>query len=380
MGKHDYDYIIAGAGAAGLSLLIHLIDSGRFSDKKILLVDKDRKKENDRTWCFWETQAGLFEEVVFRKWSRLWFHDVSGPVSHNIDPYQYKLIRGKDFYNYCFHVIAAQPNITVAYGNVSACKSDKSGTYVVLDGKKITAQYIFNSILFEKPVLTSRQHYLLQHFRGWVIETDNAAFDPLAATLMDFRVEQVNGDTTFVYVMPFSENIALVEYTLFSKELLKADEYDAALDRYCKDYLSLSQYTIMEKEMGAIPMTDYKFQASVDNIINVGTAGGQTKASSGYTFHFIQEHSRAIVSALSTTGKPFVPASFMKKRFDLYDHTLLNILSARQLPGRDIFSILMRNNAMPDVFKFLDNETSLLEELKIIRKLPTRIFLRAALS
>ena len=55
----QYDYIIAGAGCAGLSLAVHMIHSGKFSDKKILIVDKDDKQKNDRTWCFWEKEPGL---------------------------------------------------------------------------------------------------------------------------------------------------------------------------------------------------------------------------------------------------------------------------------------------------------------------------------
>jgi len=110
-----YDYIITGAGAAGLSLLVHMIHSGKFSEKKILLLDRLPKDKNDRTWCFWETEPGLFEPVVFRKWNQLWFHGPDGQSAlHDIHPYQYKLIRGIDFYNYCFHLFSRYRN-TIHY-------------------------------------------------------------------------------------------------------------------------------------------------------------------------------------------------------------------------------------------------------------------------
>jgi lycopene beta-cyclase len=60
-----YDYIIAGAGAAGLSLLTRMIACGKFSDKKILIIDKAAKTVNDRTWCFWEKEQGFFEDIVY---------------------------------------------------------------------------------------------------------------------------------------------------------------------------------------------------------------------------------------------------------------------------------------------------------------------------
>ena len=117
MRSDHYNFIVAGAGAAGLSLIIHLIDSGKFTDKTILLIDLAPKVQNDRTWCFWESSPGLFDSIVYRKWSSLWFHSKMGNSSlHGIDAYQYKMIRGVDFYNYCFERIRSHNNITVEYG------------------------------------------------------------------------------------------------------------------------------------------------------------------------------------------------------------------------------------------------------------------------
>ena len=62
--QKSYDYIILGAGCAGLSLLMRMIGSNQFNDKKILLIDKEQKNKNDRTWCFWEKDKGLFDPVV----------------------------------------------------------------------------------------------------------------------------------------------------------------------------------------------------------------------------------------------------------------------------------------------------------------------------
>lgn len=375
-----YDYIITGSGAAGLSLLVHLINTGKFTGKHILLIDREPKDKNDRTWCFWEKGEGLFEPVVFKRWNSVWFHDKEDSVLHELFPYQYKLIRGIDFYHYCFGIISSQSNIRIEYGRVESCVSDDSGTYVMLDGRKISAGYIFNSILFDKPRIDSKHRLLLQHFKGWTIETVTPVFDESRATLMDFRVEQNNEDTTFVYVMPFSETRALVEFTVFGQYLLREEVYEQALRHYCGEYLHISKYTIMEKESGVIPMTDYRFAKKINNIINIGTAGGQTKPSSGYTFNFIQKNSKTITDALVKTGKPFIREPVFNRRFALYDHTLLNILADHSFPGWQIFSILMGSNKMSEVMKFLDNETSLAEELKIIRNLPKGIFLRAALQ
>lgn len=372
----QFDYIIAGAGCAGLSLAVHLIQSGKFNDKKILIVDKEEKIRNDRTWCFWETQPGLFEDIVYKKWKKAWFHGKDYSKLLELQPYHYKLIRGIDFYKYCFDIIRQQKNITVKFGEVQHFVSTKEETSIVVNGQKFYAEYIFNSILFDKPVLKKKEYWLLQHFKGWIIEANEACFDPSTTTLMDFRIDQHYG-TAFVYCMPFTASKVLVEYTLFTKDTLRPEQYDEELKKYIKDFLKISSYKIAEEEFGVIPMTNHRFPAHQNNIINIGTAGGQTKASSGYTFRFIQKHSAEIIKQLIANGKPFT--SKTDKRFHFYDSTLLHILYHNRLPGKEIFTDLFKKNKPQRVLRFLDNESSLSDELKIISSLPTLPFLKAAL-
>jgi lycopene beta-cyclase len=372
-----YDYVIAGAGCAGLSLAVHLIRSGKFSDKKILLVDKEEKTKNDRTWCFWETGPGLFEDIVYKKWDKVWFYGDDVSKRLELPPYQYKLIRGIDFYKYCFDLIRSQKNITVKFGDVQDIMSTNEETSITLNEQKFYADYIFNSILFEKPVLKQNEYWLLQHFKGWIIETEKPAFNPLEATLMDFRIGQDHG-TAFVYCMPFTASKALIEYTLFTNELLKPEQYDSGLKNYIRKYLDAGLYKIIEEEVGVIPMTNHYFSSHDNNIVNIGTAGGQTKASSGYTFRSIQKHSAAILAQLIATQRPFAPVA--PKRFHFYDSTLLHILHHGTLPGKTVFTDLFKKNKPQQVLRFLDNESSLVDEWKIFSSLPTWPFLKAAMK
>lgn len=382
-----YDHIIAGAGCAGLSLLVNMIHSGEFGGQKILLVDRAPKTQNDRTWCFWEKEAGLFEPVVYRSWDKLWFHGEKYSSLKDIRPYRYKMIRGIDFYNYCFGLIGKQPNITVEYGTVEGMVSDGLQTFVTLNGEKIPARYIFNSILPTRPLHPASpidvpgqprgRWNLLQHFKGWVIGTERPFFRPEEATLMDFRVSQQQG-SAFVYTMPLSDSAALVEYTVLSENLLQQTAYEEGLRNYLHDVLHLDGYTVMEEEFGVIPMTDHPFGGLENHILHIGTAGGQTKASSGYTFQFIQQQSREIVRALSETGVPSVPSA--SGRFRFYDKVLLNVLASGKLPGEKIFTRLFSGNRITDIFSFLDNGTRLTQELRIIGSLPTGPFLRAGLQ
>jgi lycopene beta-cyclase len=365
-------------GCAGLSMVVRLIQSGKFVDKKILLIDKDAKRTNDRTWCFWEKSEGIFESIVHQRYQHIWFHSSSFSKLLDIAPYQYKLIRGIDFYDYCLQLISAQSNIEILQATVTQTGNEGNQAYVIADGITYSADYIFNSILLAQPALKPKEYYLLQHFKGWVVETPAPAFQPQQATFMDFRVSQQYG-TTFVYVMPFSKTKALVEYTLFTETLLQPAQYNEGIKNYIKQFLKVDDYTVVEEEFGIIPMTNHRFAAVQGNIINIGTAGGQTKASSGYTFNFIQKHTARIVENLIKRKNPFIAMPHGPSRFHFYDSTLLHILKNKTLPGDKIFSQLFKNNKPQPVLRFLDNESSLSDELKITTSLPIWPFLKAAL-
>lgn len=374
-----YDYIVAGAGAAGLSLIVHMILSGAFGDKKILLIDRSPKIENDRTWCFWEEEPGLFESVVYRKWNSMWFHGAEGKSKlHSISPYEYKMIKGIDFYRYSFGIIEQQKNISVQFGDIENIYADENETYLIVNGKRIDAEFIFSSIPGD--IQKHKKNYFLwQHFKGWFIQTEKEVFNPGEATLMDFRINQ-ESDTRFVYVMPFSKREALVEFTVFSQNLLDDNKYNDALHDYCFRFLNLkaNEFLELSEEFGKIPMSNHQFPSSRHNIIYIGGAGGQTKPSSGYTFRFIQKHSSQIVNELMKNGSPHIKNA--GKKFNFYDSVFLRILTEKKLPGAIIFTQLFGHNEMRDVFKFLDNETSIVEDIKLIGTLPKNKFINAALN
>ena len=373
-----YDFIFAGAGCAALSLIMRMLKSGKFSNKKILLIDKEPKTKNDRTWCFWEKEIGFFEEIVYRKWDRLSFLSEQFSETIDISPYQYKMIRGIDFYNYCFEEIRKHKNIEIVYGDLKTANGHREGTTIVLNDitYNLSNSIIFNSIPYPSKQGTIK---LLQHFKGWVIESSKEIFDPGQATIMDFRVPQDHG-TTFVYVLPFNRTTALIEYTLFTKQLLQPEQYDKALKNYINIFLKLQDYRVKEEEFGIIPMTNEELSFHGQwGEFNIGSAGGQTKASSGYTFQFIQKQSQQIADCLAK-GDSLFTIFDPPKRFRFYDNTLLHILYNNKLQGKKIFTSLFQKNKPQTVLRFLDNETTFKEELKIISSLPTWPFLKAALK
>jgi lycopene beta-cyclase len=374
--KPDYDYIILGGGCAGLSLIMHMLSSPQLSNKRILLIEKEQKNKNDRTWCFWEKGDGFFEKIVHRKWHHAWFHGEGYSSLKTLGPYAYKMIRGLDFYEYCYSSIQQSAKVDILHSSVEEILQKDGIVHVRTSEKSVTGVYAFNSILKEKPAYEKDDLVLLQHFKGWIIETPSDFFETDKATLMDFRVNQDHG-TTFVYVMPLSSTKALVEYTLFTPALLQDDQYEEELRKYVGDYLNLNDYRIIEKEFGIIPMTNHTFSLGEGNVVNMGTAGGQTKPSSGYTFRFIQKHVAAIVGLLEKGEHPLVKKSFMEKRFMWFDSVLLHILYHKKMTGSRVFTLLFSRNKIKRIFKFLDNETNLLEEFVLLNTLPQWPFMKA---
>lgn len=370
-----HDFIFLGAGCASLSLVMRMIRRGKFADKKILLIDKEPKTKNDRTWCFWEIQNGFFEEIVYKIWGKLSFLSEEFSNTMDISPYQYKLIRGIDFYNYCFDQIKTQNNIEIFYGEV---RVENDGSIYINDQQlEIANATVFNSFA-DSSLKNDKEISMLQHFKGWIIETTSKVFDQNLATFMDFRVDQSRG-TTFAYVLPFSETRALIEYTLFTENILTDDIYENELKNYIENFLGIKDYKTTEKEFGVIPMTTRRFDFYKNSIYNIGTIGGRTKASSGYTFQFIQKHSELIMDYL-INNKPLSNIPSSTKRFIFYDKILLDVLANHRVSGKQIFTTMFKKNKPQQVLKFLDNESSLAEELKIISTLPTLPFLEAAFN
>ena len=347
-----------------------------FARKQILVVDKAPKKNNDRTWCFWETGEGFFENIVHHKWQQIDFYSQPFSARFDLQPYQYKMIRAADFYQYAHQHAALHNNIHFYYDDIISVGNEAGKAVVVTSKNRFTANYVFNTVLFDNAHLLTR-NALLQHFKGWLIEADANIFEEHIATFMDFRVPQNEG-ATFVYVLPVSPTKALVEYTLFSKKLLQQNEYDNALRNYIATFLKPCTYSIVEEEFGVIPMTDHVFSAGEKAVVNIGTAGGQTKASSGFTFQFIQKQTEAIVQALVNNKTPFV-GSLAGKRFKLYDDTLLHILANKKMGADVIFAMLFKKNPVQRVLRFLDNETTIAEEMQIMNSVPAKVFLPSAL-
>ena len=372
--KH-YDYIFTGAGLAALMTVYKMVQSGNFKDKSILLLDENTKKKNDRTWCFWKTNNSIWEKCISKKWDSALFANEYFRRGLDIKPYHYNMVKGLDFYNQVFDLLSKQENITFVPQKILDIEESETIILVQTESDSFSCSKLFNSI-YNKQKAESQTKYpvLQQHFIGWFIKSEQAVFNPEQATFMDFSVEQ-KGNTRFMYVLPTSKTEALLEYTLFSHHLLTKEEYEIEIQKYLQK-LGVTQYEIVEKEQGSIPMSCYPFwKANTKNVINIGTSGGWTKASTGYTFKNSDKKSSELVAFLQreTNFTKF----HQKSKFWFYDLLLLDILDRKNELGSYIFSSMFKNGNPALIFKFLDEETSFSEDIQVILKCPKMLFVKA---
>ena len=371
----NYDYIITGSGASGLMLAYRMAKDSFFDNASILIIDKEKKTSNDRTWCFWENGEGEWDELLHKSWDKILFESNIYKNTIPLQSYAYKMLRSGIFYDKLWNFIDTKNNIRFIEDTVVDIKASTNGAIVETLKSNYFTTKLLNSIDLNKNYTLQKKYpVLLQHFCGWFIETDKNLFDDSTATFMDFTVDQKR-NTRFMYVLPISPNKALFEYTLFSKEVLTKDEYEGELLKYL-DTKFITEYTITEIEQGVIPMTSYKFwMQNSKNILHIGTVGGWTKASTGYTFKNTSKKTIQLIAFLKAENDF---THFRKKtRFWWYDLLLIDVLSSYNHLGSKLFSTLFKRNSLKNVFRFLDEETSFIEDLRIMLSMPPLRFIVA---
>ena len=150
-------------------------------------------------------------------------------------------------------------------------------------------------------------------------------------------------------------------------------DYDNQIKDYIENHLNLKNYKITYKEEGAIPLFYPTYEKTI-NKINIGTAGGMTRLSTGYTFLNIQEHSKYICKNIEniSNAKKFE----INKKYQFLDDIFLRVLDENPQMMPDIFFNMFKSSPKT-VIKFLSNKSNYLEDLSIILRMPKWTFVKA---
>lgn len=371
------DYIIAGAGCAGLSLALMLKRSG-LNLERVILIDAELKNRNDRTWCFWtKEQNAWYKDIVSKSWSQFEFRSPGLVKQLTLSPYSYQMLRGEDFYNYVNSELASDKRFELRNEKIQELRSTEFGVELTTDENRYRAKLGFNSA-FRMPDRRQQHINYVQHFKGWVVECDEAVFQPELPVFMDFTFA-AREKCEFYYVLPYSAKRALIEFTGFSKNVLTEESYFKALRFYLEEKLGIQNYRVVEEETGQIPMYESDFRNPFGKfVVNIGTAAGASKTSTGYTFHFIQKHVQQIVNDLQ---KGMTPRAFQKSpRYKFYDSVLLKVIDQSSLSPSDLFADILTKNSTKDTLAFLNEESSFAQDLGIMSSVPSLPFIKASVK
>jgi len=351
----EFDYVIVGGGCAGLSLAYELDLHKKLNEKTLAIVEPRTEYRRDKTWSFWKVSSHNFEDCVKKNWKEFSIKTPSDSKVIKCDNFPYQSIDSGFFYNKINERLAKNKNIKF-FKNIQDLNTNNS--------------FIFNSV----PSLQDGGSNLWQHFHGIEIQTNEDFFNDNTVDLMDFNCDQRN-NVHFFYVLPFSKNKAMIETTWLSKENRSLKDYESQIKNYI-NRLGLKDYKINFKEEGAIPLF-YPVNEKEKNKVNIGTAGGMTRLSTGYTFLNIQEHSKYIrmnIENIQNTKKYEIG-----KKYQFLDKIFLRVLKKHPEKMPDIFFNIF-NASYSTAIKFLSNKSNLLEDLSIILKMPKWIFIKSILN
>lgn len=370
----NVEVLVIGAGCAGLSLAKELAASAYPGD--VLLIDQRSGHERDRTWCFFDRQQA-YANVAVKRWDRFAM-SVPGEgeeIFHTSFPYV--CVPSHRWNDHCLASIAEVPNITVQLGvSVESIERTGDSFRVTAQDRVIVARYVVDT---RPPALSPTG--LKQHFVGWEIRSDEAAFDEERATLMDFRRPERPG-VHFLYVLPFSTHEALVETTWFGHELHAPQAYEAEIRREL-ERLGVRRYEITFREQGVLPME--VITPPNDGIIRLGTAGGAMRASTGYAFLPTQRQARQAANWLlsrhvqrpSTLPAPLFPVR--SAVLTNLDRIFLRFVSDRPSDVPATLVGLFRKATPHVAIRFLQDWPSGMDLLRILWAMPKLAMTQALL-
>jgi len=350
-----FDYIIVGGGCAGLSLAYELEINNKLNSKTLAIIEPRAEYKRDKTWSFWKVINHNFDDCIIKNWNNFSINSPSGSQELKTESFPYQSIDSGLYYRKINTLLSKNKNIQF-FKNINEIDTNNS--------------FIFNSV----PESALDKTKLWQHFQGVEIEVEKDIFDDETINLMDFNCDQRNS-VHFFYTLPFTKNKALIETTWLSRfDDDKLKDYDSQIEKYIEETLGIQKYKINFKERGAIPLF-YPSSTKKLNKINIGSAGGMTRLSTGYTFLNIQEHSKYIRENIDNIigAKNYT----IGKKYEFLDNIFLRVLEKYPERMPNIY-LKMFKSKTSTVIKFLSNKSNILEDILIILKMPQKwIFVKA---
>ncbi len=357
--KRNFDIIIVGAGVSGLILADEIT---KRTNKKVLLLEKEKKLKFEKNLCFWNHPYNILNKSADNKWKKVCVIIKGKKHSLNFSGIEYLRIKSKNLYNFFLSRLKKRKNFKIIMGvKIKSLKSNNNIVELNTENKIYNSQLLFDSRIDNN---VEKSHRLLQHFYGVEITFKENIINKDEVILMDIQNKKNNFN--FIYVLPFSQNKILVETTYFSKRTLSRSKYKQDIEMYMSRNYFGKQYKIRFCESGIIPMFRI-IEKKMENCIKIGTAGNWVKQSTGYSLQNSFIYSKQIVDCIIKEKYPKI----RKNNFlNFLDNTFCKFIENNPETALQFFERFFKRNSLPIIVKFLTNTANLFETLKIIISLP----------
>ncbi|NCO04297.1 MAG: hypothetical protein GW903_08915 [Alphaproteobacteria bacterium] len=369
----DCDILILGGGCTGLNFALAYAKSNL--NLSLTILEARENYEHDRNWSFWIESNDNFQhrDIIRKTWNSWRFSTSEESWSHISKKYEYVTIASRDFYDKAIQTIKNDKRQTLILG----CAVHTISGNTIQTEKGIYNAKIVIDTRNNKNIKFEADASFYQVFYGYEVKTKSTFFDDTQVGLMT-EMKNIKNSFSFLYVLPFSKTDGLIEYTVFTKDLIKPDDLRKELNHSIKKLIGDTNYDIKHIEQAVLPMGPLKMdqKKSSSTYIYAGTQAGALRESSGYGFLNIYNWAISAVINLEK-GKDI---SIYKNRSSMsqyLDRHFIKTLRISPSSSKKIFVTLTKKIQADDFVRFMSETNRLIDLIKIIIAVPKLPFLKA---
>ena len=354
----EYDLVIIGGGCAGLSLASRLARKPR--RLRVLLLEARNTYSNDRTWCFWAPARNPFDQLVTGQWQAWQFsaaHEIQ--VQRAGSDLRYQCLPADVFYQWALERISQNPSIDLRTGIEVGMVSSHGGCALVdTDHGSVSTRWVIDT----RPQSAQAGGGFAQIFAGLEIETETERFDPFCVGLL-----------------PFSSRHALIEETRFTTAVDEA-RLQSKLQLSVEQMTAGAPYRILRRERGRIPMqVTTGDPCRQGQIWRAGSVGGAVRPSTGYAFLRIQRWAEDCANEMARGLPPLSHPRDPAWRRGA-DALFLQVIERHPSLAPDLFLAMARGVDANVLVRFLSDDGSPLDFVRVAASLPKRPFLTGLMA